>query len=79
MPIFAFTKSQAVYYQLAMNWGVFPFLIEENVESLDEMVAGTLEYCRKAETLKKGDAVVIVAGLPLLRKGATNMIRVETV
>ena len=79
MPIFAFTRSVPVYHQLAMNWGVQPFLIEDSVESLDELVSETLEYCRKANTLEKGDAVVIVAGLPLLRKGATNMIRVETV
>jgi pyruvate kinase len=29
--------------------------------------------------LKKGDIAVFVAGLPLSRKGTTNMIRVETV
>ena len=79
MPIFAFTRYESVYNQLAMNWGVRSFLLEDSAESLDALVAGTLEHCRQADVLKKGDSVVIVAGLPLLRKGATNMIRVETV
>ena len=77
MPIFAFTRYKTVYNQLAMNWGVNSFLLEDSVESMDALVAETLDCCLRADALKKGDAVVIVAGLPLLRKGATNMIRVE--
>ena len=78
MPIFAFTRSRTVYNQLAMNWGVCPFLLENSAESLDALVAGALERCRNEDALKKGDTVVIVAGITLLRKGSTNMIRVET-
>jgi len=51
----------------------------ENMGMMDVLTFGILERCRQAGALKKGDVVVIVAGLPLLRKGATNMIRVETV
>ena len=79
MPIFAFTQNRTVYNQLAMNWGVDSIMLENSVESLDALVSVTLEYCQKTNALKKGDAVVIVAGMPLMRKGATNMIRVETV
>jgi pyruvate kinase len=77
MPIFAFTREEAVYNQLAMNWGVCPFLLEEQDDSLDALVAITLDHCKRAGVLKKGDLVVFVAGLPLLHKGTTNMIRVE--
>ena len=79
MPIFAFTKEKAVYHQLAMNWGVCPFMLAGPEESLDALVAETIESCRYAGVLGKGDLVVFVAGLPLSRKGTTNMIRVETV
>jgi pyruvate kinase len=72
-------KDRAVYNQLAMNWGVYPFLLAGPEESLDALVAETLESCKSAGALKKGDLVVFVAGLPLSRKGTTNMIRVETV
>ena len=79
MPIFAFTKEKAVYHQLAMNWGVYPFLLAGVEESIDALIAETIESCMLAGVLKKGDVVVFVAGLPLAQKGTTNMIRVETV
>jgi pyruvate kinase len=79
MPIFAFVKDKAVYHQLAMNWGVVPFLLAGPEESLDALVAETVDTCAYAGALKKGDRVVMVAGLPLSRRGTTNMIRVETV
>jgi len=79
MPIFAFTRDTIVYHQLAMNWGVHPSLFDDSAESMDALVPKTLERCRQENMLKKGDVVVIVAGLPLLQKGSTNMIRVETV
>jgi pyruvate kinase len=79
MPIFAFTKQVAVYNQLAMNWGVYPFMLAGPEESMDALVAETLDSCKYAGVLQKGDLAVFVAGLPLSRKGTTNMIRVETV
>jgi pyruvate kinase len=79
MPIFALTQDKVVYNQLAMNWGVCPFLFEDSTSNLDALVPETLERFRQAGVLKKGDVVVIVAGVPFLRKGATNMIRVEPV
>jgi pyruvate kinase len=78
MPIFAFVKDKTVYHQLAMNWGVRPFLLAGPEESLDALVAETVDTCSYAGALSKGDRVVVVAGLPLSRKGTTNMIRVET-
>jgi pyruvate kinase len=79
MPIFAFTKQIAVYNQLAMNWGVYPFMLAGPEESMDALVAETLDSCKYAGVLAKGDRAVFVAGLPLSQKGTTNMIRVETV
>jgi pyruvate kinase len=79
MPIFAFTKEKAVYNQLAMNWGVCPFMLAGPEDSMDELVAETLDGCKCAGVLAKGDVVVFVAGLPLAHRGTTNVIRVETV
>jgi len=79
MPIFAFTKEDTVYNQLAMNWGVYPIMLAGPEESMDALVAETIDSCKYEGALKKGDRVVFVAGLPLSHKGTTNMIRVETV
>ncbi|HOU52824.1 MAG TPA: pyruvate kinase [Myxococcota bacterium] len=79
MPIFAFMKDDRVYHQLAMNWGVYPFLLEGPEEGLDAMVVQTLRTCKTKGALKAGNRVVFLAGLPLSRRGTTNVIRVETV
>lgn len=79
MPIFAFMKDEMVYHQLAMNWGVYPLLLERPALSLDAVASETIESCKAAGVIKKGDRVVLVAGLPLDKKGTTNVIRVETV
>lgn len=79
MPVFAFMKDERVYHQLAMNWGVYPFLLEGPEESLDALVGLTFAACKRKGVLKSGDRVVFLAGLPLSRKGTTNVIRVETV
>lgn len=82
MPIFAFMREETVYNQLAMNWGVCPFLLRESdgpMDGMDALVTTILNRCKKEGVLKKGDITVVVAGLPLLCKGTTNMIRVETV
>jgi pyruvate kinase len=78
MPIFAFTRDESVYHQLAMNWGVRPVLLPEPYERLDQAVDLVMAELARAEAIGKGGRVVIVAGLPLSRKGTTNMIRVET-
>ncbi len=79
MPVFAFMKDDRVYHQLSMNWGVYPFLLEGPEEALDAMVSQTLGVCQRKGALKAGDRVVFLAGLPLSRRGTTNVIRVETV
>ena len=78
MPILAFTRDEAVYNQLALNWGVRPILLASPYGRLEEAVAMILEETAKAGIASKGDRLVIVAGLPLARRGTTNMIRVET-
>jgi pyruvate kinase len=79
MPILAFVKDKTIYHQMAMNWGVRPFLLAGPEESLDALAAETIDSCVYAGVLQKGDRVVVVAGLLLSQRGTTNMIRVETV
>jgi len=46
---------------------------------LDAVVSEAISICKHKALLKRGDRVVIVAGLPLAHQGTTNMIRVETI
>ena len=79
MPIYAFLSDERLFNQLALNWGVRPFLHSGTGTRLDVVVDEAVAICKKEKLLSAGDKVVIVAGLPLAQQGSTNMIRVETI
>ncbi len=77
-PIIGCCVDQTVWRQLNLLWGVKPLLIapESDTESL---FADAVSESVKAGYIKKGDVVVITAGVPLGETGKTNMIRVVEV
>lgn len=79
MPIYAFLSEERLFNQLALNWGVRPFLHSGTGTRLDAVVDEAIAICKREKLLSEGDKVVIVAGLPLAQQGSTNMIRVETI
>jgi len=78
LPLYAFTYEKNVYHQLALNWGIYPFLIHKE-ESFETLTRKVKLYCEENELAQKGDHIVFVAGLPMGVKGSTNMIRIETI
>lgn len=77
-PIIACSVSPKTCRQLSLSWGVTPVWIarESTAEDLfDEAVRAAEE----AGYIKKGDRVVLTAGVPLGISGKTNMIRVVEV
>lgn len=77
-PIIAVTSSESVARKLALNWGVFAILTER-VESTDELIEKSVEISLKTNYVKKGDLVVIAAGIPVSYSGTTNMLKVHIV
>ncbi len=61
--------------QLNLSWGVMPLLIEKE-ETADDLFEEASRAAEKAGLVKKGDVVVLTAGVPLGTAGTTNMIRV---
>lgn len=61
--------------QLNLVWGVKPLLIEKE-EDADALFSSAAKAAEEAGLVKKGDVVVVTAGLPLGVEGKTNMIRV---
>jgi pyruvate kinase len=64
--------------QLALSWGVETFL-SPAVEHTDDMVEQVDTLLREADWCAVGDSVVIVAGTPPNRPGATNTVRVHRI
>ena len=61
--------------QMNLYWGVTPLEIAE-AENTDELFEIAVETALKKGYIKKGDKVVITAGIPLGVSGKTNMIKV---
>ncbi|MFH1037945.1 MAG: pyruvate kinase [PVC group bacterium] len=76
--ILAVTSSPAVCRSLSLVWGVVPLLIPPS-DDFEEVVRQTAGLSLKSGLLKKGDLVVVTAGVPLGHPGHTNVVRVMTV
>ncbi|WP_042170540.1 pyruvate kinase [Paenibacillus gorillae] len=76
-PIVAITTDDNVLQRLALLWGVIPVKGEERPESTDGIFQTALSNGGKTGLLEKGDYVVITAGTPTGRAGATNLIKIE--
>ncbi|ADL07633.1 pyruvate kinase [Thermosediminibacter oceani DSM 16646] len=78
VPIIAVTPREKVTRTLQVVWGVIPIKINET-ESTDEMFREAVSGALNSGIIKKGDLVVITAGVPLYVSGTTNLIRVQVV
>ena len=77
-PVAALTMHEKVRRQLALSWGVIPFLTGE-VNSTDRIFSMSVEVALKEKLVQNGDTVVITAGVPLGRSGSTNLIKAQIV
>ena len=77
-PIIALCQNEWSRRQLAISWGVHPYLSGE-VDSTDRLFSQAVEVARKEEAVKPGDTVVITAGVPIGRSGTTNLIKAQVV
>lgn len=77
-PIIATTISERVRRKLSLVWGVETILVDM-ASSADEIFEMGIEKSKDAGLIKKGDLVVITAGVPIGVTGATNLMKVEIV
>lgn len=74
-PIIGCSISPRVCRQMNLMWGVTPLLIERE-ETADDLFEEAAKVAEEAGLIKKGDVVVLTAGVPLGTAGNTNMLRV---
>ncbi|MBC8080523.1 MAG: pyruvate kinase [Gorillibacterium sp.] len=77
-PIIAVTSSEAMMRRLVLVWGVTPVKGEIG-KTTDDMIEMALDASHKQGLLNLGDLVIVTAGIPVGRSGATNLIKVHHV
>ncbi len=78
VPIFAVTPVEATRLRLALSCGVFS-RHTDRAKSTDHLLRSALSAARQSGLVKKGDIIVITAGVPPLKPGNTNLLKVEVV
>lgn len=61
--------------KLSLVWGV-NCIVQKDANDLEEMIKITKSYSKREKLTKKGEKIVVTAGLPLKKLGTTNLIRV---
>lgn len=78
VPIIAFTESQIVRRQLNLVWGVESVQLNEIFDT-DMSVKMMENYLVENGKVNIGDRIIIATGMPIAKRGRTNMIKVSTI
>ncbi|HEU4643591.1 MAG TPA: pyruvate kinase [Gemmatimonadaceae bacterium] len=76
VPIIALTDVERTYRQLALVWGVRPVLVAP-AATYEEMLEHGRVLLHKLGFAKRGDRILVTAGVPFDVPGTTNLLRVE--
>jgi pyruvate kinase len=77
-PIIAVTPSPMVQRRLLLVHGVWP-LLGKRAENTDEMLAGATQVALAHGLVKRGDTIVITAGISPNMPGSTDLMKVATI
>lgn len=77
-PIIAFAEDDTVRRQLSISWGVMPEAIVR-LKSTDELFDEGVRSALETGIVKKGDTVVLTAGVPVGMSGTTNLIKAQQI
>ncbi len=75
--IIGMATNKAVWYKLALSWGVLPVLSEQ-FNSTDVLFYHALHAAKDNLPLEAGDSVVMTGGIINGKSGNTNLIKIET-
>ena len=76
--IVGMATNKAVWYKLALSWGVTPVLSEQ-FNSIDVLFYHAARVAKQTLNLREGDKIVMTGGMPNGTSGNTNLIKVESI
>lgn len=74
-PVLAITPVEAVRHRLALSWGVYSFDVPEP-QTVDDLFQRAADLAKETGIARKGDLVVVTAGVPIGVPGSTNLLKV---
>jgi pyruvate kinase len=78
VPIVAFTESPIVRRQLNLVWGVESVQLDQIFDT-DKSVKVMEEHLKTHGLVNSGDRVILATGMPIAKRGRTNMVKVSTI
>src|SRR5512136_2791618 len=78
IPILAATPIPKQLRRLLLSWGVYPYEIPEPA-TVHDLFAEGVRLCLETGIARRGDLIVITAGIPIAIPGTTNLLKVERV
>lgn len=78
VPIIALTPNKTTVQTLALTSNVYPYKIP-GAKSFDHVLEFVPQFLKNQKLAKKGDKIVVTAGVPFGIKGSTNMVVVLTI
>ncbi len=78
VPIIAMTPNEKCYHQMALNWGVIPYL-GPDCKNMVEAFAQISSYALNHKYVTNGDLVVLTGGTTFAVPGTTNSMLVESI
>lgn len=77
-PVIAMSPKEETVRQLELVFGCFPARIQ-HFTTISEVMSAVRVYMLKNKLAKKGDKVVVAAGIPFGHTGGTNTVKVEVI
>ncbi|MEA5508338.1 pyruvate kinase [Crocosphaera sp. UHCC 0190] len=79
VPVIAITPHVKVYHRLNLIWGVIPMLINDQVDSFEELVNQAENCLIQKDLVLPGDKILIMAGIPTKKAKGTNFLKIHTI
>jgi len=77
LPVFVSTNQERVYRQMAISWGVEPFVMP-TCQTIEELIERSILYLKKKRLAKTGDSMIVIAGEPVGVSGHINFVELRT-
>jgi len=78
VPIVITAESEKVRRQLALSWGVIPYVLPK-CKNVDELIVKAVACALRKRIVKRGDKIVIIGGQPVGKSGNVNLIKIHQV